>query len=207
MVFPYVYSVLVGYLLGSIPAGYFVVKNQAGVDLRREGSGNVGAMNAFEVSRSRSVGIVVMALDMMKGILAVMICALLVGREYDLLATSGAASVLGHNYPVWLGGRGGRGLATAAGVMLLLGWFVVILWAVAWTLCYLFTRHLHGANIVATAVLPFALLLMPASIFKSIAPTSFGNEHLLLLTTIISLLILLRHIEPMRELARGFKHS
>jgi acyl phosphate:glycerol-3-phosphate acyltransferase len=107
------------YLLGSIPFGLLVARAVAGVDVRRQGSGNIGASNVARAV-GRGPGAVVLALDAAKGALAVALAWLLAPDWPALHALSGLVAVLGHIAPVWLGFRGGKGVATALGVLALL---------------------------------------------------------------------------------------
>ncbi|MEK6565125.1 MAG: glycerol-3-phosphate acyltransferase, partial [Bacteroidota bacterium] len=109
-----VLHLLAGYLIGSIPTAFLVVKRTAGVDIRQSGSGNVGGYNAFTVTRSKSIGFVVGVLDGVKGLVAVFVASL-TGEMVSLQMLALFGAVLGHNYPVWLRFKGGRGLATACG--------------------------------------------------------------------------------------------
>lgn len=108
----------VGYLIGSIPFVYLLARRHRGIDLRRAGSGNVGAANVLRTT-TKKIGVSAMALDVSKGIASV-----LVARQIDPGATgpaiAGIAAVLGHIYPVWLGFRGGKGVATTCGVFAVL---------------------------------------------------------------------------------------
>ena len=111
-------ALLAGYLFGSIPFAYLLARRHRGIDLRLAGSGNVGAANVLRVT-TKKIGVSAMALDVAKGIASV-----LVARQIDPGATgpavAGIAAVLGHIYPVWLGFRGGKGVATTAGVFTIL---------------------------------------------------------------------------------------
>ena len=111
-------ALFAGYLLGSIPFAYLLARRHRGIDLRLAGSGNVGAANVLRVT-TKKIGVSAMALDVAKGIASV-----LVARQIDPGATgpavAGIAAVLGHIYPVWLGFRGGKGVATTAGVFTIL---------------------------------------------------------------------------------------
>jgi glycerol-3-phosphate acyltransferase PlsY len=111
---PYILSALGGYVLGSIPLGYLLVKHRARVDIRTSGSGNVGAYNAGVVTGSTMLGITVGILDGSKGLAAVLGAWFVFGSFWPA-AIALLASVLGHIAPVWLRWKGGRGLATACG--------------------------------------------------------------------------------------------
>ena len=111
-------ALIVGYLLGSVPFAYLLARRHRGIDLRVAGSGNVGAANLLRTT-TKKIGVSAMALDVSKGIASV-----LVARQIDPGTTgpavAGIAAVLGHIYPVWLGLRGGKGVATTCGVFSIL---------------------------------------------------------------------------------------
>ncbi|HLX12085.1 MAG TPA: glycerol-3-phosphate acyltransferase, partial [Bacteroidota bacterium] len=171
----------------------------SGRDLRTEGSGNIGARNAFDVSGSKTLGIGVMGLDALKGALAVLVCKFAIDPDPNVMSCAGLASILGHNYSVWLRGKGGRGLATAAGVLLVLGWFVVAIWGIVWAIVNAIGKNVHVANVAALVLSPVAIALTPAGFISSITPAFARNEHITILASLVSLICLARHIEPMRE--------
>lgn len=107
-----------GYLVGSIPFGYLCSRLASGMDIRREGSGNIGATNIARVLGVKW-GFLVLILDLLKGLLAVLLLPQLGPAESqpDLSVAAGFAAIIGHMYPVWLGFRGGKGVATALGVV------------------------------------------------------------------------------------------
>ena len=107
------------YLLGSIPTAWLLARRRLGQDLRWLGDGNVGAENAARVL-GRQAGIIVASVDVGKGLAAILLVRVAVGDDYFLLAAllCGWAAIIGHSWPVWLKGAGGRGAATAAGVLL-----------------------------------------------------------------------------------------
>ena len=124
---PYFLSFLSGYLVGSFPTGYLLVKRKSNLDITVSGSGNAGAFNASVVTGSKVLGIAVGLIDGLKGAAAVLIGELLLPGFWGS-AVGVLGAVIGHNYPVWLRFKGGRGLATACGGLLLLGPSYVIVW-------------------------------------------------------------------------------
>lgn len=149
---------LFGYLLGSIPFAYLMGRLR-GVDLRKQGSGNVGATNAVRVLGPKW-GIPVFFCDFLKGTIAVVVAAQ-VAREYapgaisafGLLAAAGC--ILGHNFPVWLGFKGGKGIATSGGIML--GFFplwIFVTGLVIWVGVFFATRYVSLASIIGAVSLP-----------------------------------------------------
>lgn len=186
---------LLGYLIGSIPFAYIIMRRKSGIDIRKHGSGNVGALNAFEVSGEKSIGRTVLALDMLKGFLPVLIFELL-GDSSSLLILI-PALVLGHCYPVWLGFRGGRGLATAAGALLLVFPGVVVLWGVTYLLGRRIQDDVHFASVLATCVAIILLLLVPVEMISSATLPFSGLGQLggqLVLSISLALLIILSRL-------------
>ena len=168
-------SILIGYAVGSMPVAYLVAQGAGGVDLRRVGSGNVGTANVYRTSGLR-MAIAVMIADMAKGTVAV----LLPGDGMSTVA-AGVAAVVGHVYPVWLGFRGGKGVATAAGVFGLLSPWPTAIAAAAFSVIVALTRFVSLGSIVATLVLLALEWLTPG-----LPAVDIG-------ATIVAALILFRH--------------
>jgi glycerol-3-phosphate acyltransferase PlsY len=154
---------LLPYLLGSIPSGYLVAKSR-GIDIRQHGSGNIGATNVLRVM-GKKWGYLVFACDVLKGFLAVKLAASLAavgGASPVLGGVLGAiACILGHNYTIWLGFKGGKGIATSAGV--LLGLFppsVILAVLVIWLVVFFVGRYVSLASICAAVCLPPAVFLL-----------------------------------------------
>jgi glycerol-3-phosphate acyltransferase PlsY len=168
-------AILIGYTVGSLPIGYLVAQGARGVDLRRAGSGNVGAANVYRTSGLR-MAVAVMIADMAKGAAAV----LLAGGGVAAV-TAGVAAVVGHVYPVWLGFRGGKGVATASGVFGVLSPWPTAIAAAAFGVVVARTRFVSLGSIVATVLLPVVEWLMP------------GLRAVDIGATLVAALILFRH--------------
>ena len=110
-----IFSSIIGFLLGSFPTGFIFLKKAKGVDITKEGSGNVGAMNSFEVSNSKLIGYSVFLIDFLKGSASVLIPSFLFPDQFIFPAISLLFAVFSHCYNPWLNFKGGRGLSTAAG--------------------------------------------------------------------------------------------
>jgi glycerol-3-phosphate acyltransferase PlsY len=140
-----------GFLLGSIPFPYLFTRRR-GIDLRTVGSGNVGATNALRVS-SPATAITVLALDATKGSLAVWIADALT-RQNTLAVLAGLAAILGHVYPPWLGFRGGKGMATTAGVFAMLAPAATVVSAAVFVLLVAISRVVSVGSLGAMVALP-----------------------------------------------------
>ncbi len=158
---PYVLCIALGYLVGSFPTAYILVRWKTRADIRTSGSGNVGAMNTFDVTGSKVLSVSVLIIDLAKGMLAVFLSYELFGNSFDMVALSGIGSVLGHNYSPWIKFKGGRGLATAAGVIVLISWTALLLWGSVWIIVHQLSRNIHIANAVALIMTPIVVWISP----------------------------------------------
>ena len=168
-------AILVGYAVGSLPIGFLVAQGASGIDLRRVGSGNVGATNVYRTT-NLSMAIAVMIADMGKGAAAV----LLAGGGSSAVA-AGVAAIVGHIYPVWLRFRGGKGVATASGVFAILSPLPTIVAAAAFLVTVARWRFVSLGSIVATILLPIVEWMTP------------GLRALDIGATLAAALILFRH--------------
>lgn len=155
-----IWPVLAGYVIGSVPAG-FLLARWLGVDPRRVGSGNVGATNVFRATGWRA-GVAVMALDLGKGFGAVLLAER--WRASEVVAVwAGAAAVVGHVFPVWLRGRGGKGVATSCGVFVALAPVATAIAAAVFLITVWATRLVSAGSLLATMLLPAAAALTGSS--------------------------------------------
>jgi acyl phosphate:glycerol-3-phosphate acyltransferase len=144
-----------GYLLGSLPFGLILTRLAGTADLRGIGSGNIGATNVLRTGR-KDLAVATLLLDALKGTAAVLIASS-VGPALGIAAGFGA--FLGHLFPVWLGFKGGKGVATFLGVTLGLWWPAFLLFAVVWLAVAYATRYSSAAALAASVVAPAALYL------------------------------------------------
>jgi glycerol-3-phosphate acyltransferase PlsY len=148
-------AVALGYLLGSIPFGVLITRAAGVGDLRKVGSGNIGATNVLRTGR-KDLALLTLLGDGGKGLVAVLIARTLWGHDADVL--TGAAAFVGHLFPIWLGFKGGKGVATFFGVMLAAAWPVGALAALTWILVFAVSRISSlGALCAAALSILFAL--------------------------------------------------
>ena len=148
---------VVSYFIGSIPSGYLVARSK-GIDIRRRGSSNIGAANVVRVMGKRW-GYLVFFADFFKGFLAVKIGYAIAGGSVWGGAIAGLACIIGHDYTVWLGFNGGKGVATSAGAVLALcPPLMTISLAIVWIAVFLIGRYTSLASIASAAALPVAAL-------------------------------------------------
>jgi glycerol-3-phosphate acyltransferase PlsY len=147
---------LMGYLLGSIPFGYLLVRITSGKDIRGEGSGNIGATNVFR--RSKAIGLLTFLLDAGKGYVAVLAAAWL-GGDIGWQSVAAVAAILGHMFTIFLGFKGGKGVATGFGAFLSLSWAPTMTTIAVFILTVALTRYISLASILATGAYPLWVYL------------------------------------------------
>ncbi len=216
---------LIAFLLGSVPFGLFIARLK-GIDIRQHGSGNIGATNVLRVV-GKKYGITCLLLDALKGFIPVAIALNLVqieGRKVgvplpgldDLALHLPAAkqltgqlvhvltalfAILGHNYSPWVGFKGGKGIATSAGVLLALMPFGVILLIVIWVLLFLTSRYVSVASIGAAAALP--LVTLYGSWTHGRIQDGTWNKPLFVFSIIIAALAIWKHRANIQRLMNG----
>jgi glycerol-3-phosphate acyltransferase PlsY len=173
---PLVFAIaaILSYLLGSIPTGYLMAKAK-GVDIRSVGSGNIGATNVFR-ALGKPAGIITLLVDCAKGFVAVAVVPKLFAVEHrQLLELACALAVIfGHNYTCWLQFKGGKGIATSAGVLLALVPWALITILTIWIVVFAATRYVSLASLAASASLPFASWATHESVTKVIVTGAMG---------------------------------
>lgn len=179
-------ALVVGYLLGSIPFGVLLTRAGGAGDLRQIGSGNIGATNVLRTGR-KGLAAATLLLDALKGALAVWLTATFLPGEEPLAA---AAAFLGHCFPVWLGFRGGKGVATLMGLVLALHWPLGLVYAVLWLGMLAGTRISSLAGMLAAASAPVAAALL-------------GRFDLVLLLLALALIVFWKHSENIVRLLDG----
>jgi acyl phosphate:glycerol-3-phosphate acyltransferase len=189
-------GLLLSYLLGSIPAAYIAGKITRGIDLRQHGSGNLGATNAYRVLGAR-IAVVVFVVDVAKGLLPVLLLPqwLATDRPASWAIAYGAAAVLGHARPVFLGFRsGGKGVATSTGVFLALAWLPTVLSFGLWLAVLLATGFVSLASLVAAVALVVALYV------------SRGMTQVFIAGALVAAFVIWGHRANIRRLLRGEEH-
>ena len=162
-------SISIAYLLGSIPFGYLLVRIFRKEDIRKQGSGNIGATNVVR-SGAKGLGVATLLLDAGKAYTAVMIAKHLAPGVYDVAVAAAVAAIVGHVFPVWLGFRGGKGVASALGVFLALTWPSGLAIFLVFAVVFAMTKYVSLASIVGAASFPlfgfhFVALRTPMVIF------------------------------------------
>jgi acyl phosphate:glycerol-3-phosphate acyltransferase len=193
-------TALGSYLIGSIPSGY-IAGRIAGIDIRKSGSGNIGATNVVR-TLGKAYGYPVFFADAGKGLLAVL-CAKVVPDwigstvAVDVLPiTAAVCCVLGNAFPIWLGFRGGKGVAVSAGVIFgLMPWAALIV-MLTWLATFYLTRYVSLASIVAVLVLPVAVVVL-------LHFHEMNEPHFLYVALALTALVIFRHRSNIARLMRG----
>ena len=188
---------LTGYLIGSVSPSYLLGKWLRGIDLRNYGSGNVGATNAFRVLGT-GPGVAAMVLDAVKGALAVLVAAAIWRQAYHLelvKVLGGMAAICGHNWTLFLKFKGGKGVATSAGVMGALVPPVVIILLVIFLIIVFLTRYVSLGSVTVAILLPFLVWLRE------------GKGIIAYLSILVALFVVVRHIPNVKRLLAGKEHK
>ncbi|MGF7005176.1 glycerol-3-phosphate 1-O-acyltransferase PlsY [Aminobacter sp. BE322] len=190
-IFPTAVSVLIaaavfGYLLGSIPFGLILTRAAGLGDVRKIGSGNIGATNVLRTG-NKKLAAATLLLDALKGTVAVMIAS---RWSHDAAIFAGFGAFIGHLYPIWLGFKGGKGVATYLGVLLGLSYLGALIFAATWLLVALVSRYSSLAALAAAVVIPVALYVMDL-------PKAAG------LLALMSVIVFIRHRANIARLLSG----
>jgi glycerol-3-phosphate acyltransferase PlsY len=183
----YILAAAFGYLLGSIPFGLLITKLAGTEDIRGIGSGNIGATNVLRTGR-KGLAAGTLVCDALKGTIPVVIMGILGGPTPAMIAA--VAAFLGHLFPVWLGFKGGKGVATYIGVMLGLFWPAALIFCIAWLATALTSRYSSFAALTASALTPMFLWYMKA-------------PHLAILGAALTVLLWFMHRENIKRLLNG----
>jgi len=198
---PLLIAGFVSYLIGSIPAGY-IVGRIVGIDIRTVGSGNIGATNVTRVLGKR-YGYPVFIVDFLKGFTAVGMSIMIAKRAQLVLIPSevfgvvgAVACVLGHSFPVWLGFKGGKGVAASAGALFGLMPFVALIAVAVWLIIFYLTRYVSVASMTAALAVPVTILTM---MFLG----QIGGTALLYFSICLAAVVIVRHRSNLSRLVRG----
>lgn len=186
----WVLPILLSYLLGSISFSYLLTRILKGVDIREYGSGNAGATNTLRVL-GKGPGILVFVLDALKGMAAVWLGYRFGGGDQVIMMVCGIAAIAGHNWPVFLGFRGGKGIATTVGVTALLVFYAALVAGICAILFIAITRYVSLGSLVFASLIPVIMWLMDYS------------DTLIWLMLVITAMAILRHKQNIANLIRG----
>jgi glycerol-3-phosphate acyltransferase PlsY len=195
---------IAAYLLGSIPFGYLLVRAKEGADVRETGSGGTGATNVTRRA-GKVAGVITLILDAAKGALAIYLARVSLGPASGtnwFVACAAVLALVGHMFPIWLGFRGGKGVATAVGVFLVLSPLALACTGLIFVLIVVATRYVSLGSIVAVITFPVCVWLL-SMYFKPVP----GVKELLVTAVVGGALIIFMHKENIRRLMRGTENK
>jgi acyl phosphate:glycerol-3-phosphate acyltransferase len=180
------FALALGYLFGSIPFGLLLTRLAGKGDVRQIGSGNIGATNVLRTG-SKWLAVLTLVLDCLKATAAILLAQLLFGRDAGPIAAAGA--LIGHLYPVWLGFRGGKGVATFLGILIALLWPAALVYAAVWLFLLLTLRISSLAGMTAALTAP----IVAVGLRSTLLPLLLG----------FAVLVLWKHRENILRLKKG----
>lgn len=195
-VWPYILAFLGGYLFGSFPSGLILTRLAGLGDIRKVGSGNIGMTNVLRTGR-KDIAAATLVIDLLKGVIAVWLGW---GYGQDIAVLAGLGAVVGHCFPIWLGFRGGKAVATSAGVLLMYSWPLAIGTALVWIIVAFATRISSAGAVGACVAAP---LIAWALAYVPIGGTYYGDIQRVEATAVIALIVLVRHHANIRRLIAG----
>jgi glycerol-3-phosphate acyltransferase PlsY len=187
-------ALLIAYLLGAIPFGYLLVRMTTGADVRSSGSGNIGATNVLRTT-GRAAGIATLLLDIAKGYAAVWIAGRLTGEEPIWMSLAALAVMAGHAFPVFLGFKGGKAVASFIGAFLCLTPLALVCVLVVFLVVVAWSRHISLGSICAAATFPLAVWIV-----------QHPQLPVILASVIAGAFVILRHSENIQRLQNGTEH-
>ncbi|MCQ8872483.1 glycerol-3-phosphate 1-O-acyltransferase PlsY [Mesorhizobium sp. LMG17149] len=186
MTYSLIPALVFGYLLGSIPFGLLLTRAAGLGDVRKIGSGNIGATNVLRTG-NKALAAATLLLDALKGTVAVLIAG---HFAPDLAIWAGLGAFLGHLFPVWLGFKGGKGVATYLGVLIGLAWQVALIFAVAWLVMAFLFRYSSLAALTAAVIVPIGLYVL-------------STPQNAALFVVMSIIVFIKHRENISRLLAG----
>ncbi|HMS66202.1 MAG TPA: glycerol-3-phosphate acyltransferase [Ignavibacteria bacterium] len=208
---PLIFICVIFYLIGSFPTAYLLVKYKYKKNLTIEGSGNIGARNTFDVTHSKADGLIVLITDFLKGLLPVLWFLHYSGYDPETVMIPSIFLLAGHNFSIWLKFKGGRGLATGAGIMVAVNFTLVIIWLLFYSISNLLVKNVHIACVIALVLLPLSIIFLQEKIYRFSNPVYSGIsdqfQFLFSFCSAICIVILIKHIEPVMEIIQVKKKN
>ena len=201
----YIIVAIVAYLLGSISFSVIISKKMAGFDVREKGSGNAGSTNVLRTV-GKKAAIITLICDVLKGVIAILV-AFLTGKIFSgldnalLIQLAGVFVILGHTFPVFFRFRGGKGVATALGVLLMTNWQVGLICLVFALILIALTRMVSVGSIAAAILFPVLVLFIDQNYIVS--TSGWDNWSYFIYSVIVALLVIFNHRENLKRLFSG----
>ncbi len=185
--------ILISYLIGSIPFGVIVGKFR-NIDIRKLGSGNIGATNIWR-NLGKILGILVFLLDFTKGFLVIVVTKLVFGNQPLIITIAAITVILGHCFPLFLKFKGGKGMSTGAGVVLGINWLILVIAFLVWLAIVIKTRHVSLGSIIAVILILILMILQ------------YQFSWYLVFGLFVTIFIPLRHKENIKRLLNGSENK
>jgi glycerol-3-phosphate acyltransferase PlsY len=185
-----IFTIIISYFLGSISFSFLIGKYWGKIDIREHGSGNAGATNTLRVLGALP-GIIVFILDGLKGVLSVLLAYLISANEPIVMILGGIFAIIGHNWPIYLNFKGGKGVATTIGVVASLLFLPFILSAVIACIILIITRYVSLASIIFALFIPIFVIIMDYEIIYQ------------LFSLLLAVLVCIRHKDNIKRLLKG----
>ena len=201
----YLLSLLLGYGIGSFPTAFLILKKTRKIDITTVGTGNVGAMNSFDVTNSKAIGFIVFFIDFFKGMLPIFILNLLSIHSFSVHAVALIGCIYSHCYNPLLKLKGGRGLASAAGGTAIIFPFVLVVWVILWVILFFMKKDFTIANVLASIMALMVVLTSIQTAAKYAFPKPESEAILILFLLGLFITILSKHTEPLQELFESMK--
>jgi len=184
---PILYALIGGYLLGSIPFGLLIARATGQGDIRKIGSGNIGATNVLRTGR-KDIAFITLLLDAGKAGIAALLFNHFFGAPIGFFA--GAAALIGHCFPIWLKFKGGKGVATFFGALLSTAWPIGLIAGAIWLACAFITRISSLSALAAAGSVPLIAFMM-------------GYTHVAMMVAVMAIIIYIRHVENIGRILKG----
>ena len=184
---PILYALIGGYLLGSIPFGLLIARATGQGDIRKIGSGNIGATNVLRTGR-KDIAFITLLLDAGKAGIAALLFNHFFGAPIGFFA--GAAALIGHCFPIWLKFKGGKGVATFFGALLATAWPIGLIAGAIWLACAFITRISSLSALAAAGSVPLIAFMM-------------GYTHIAMMVAVMAIIIYIRHVENIGRILKG----
>lgn len=199
--FIYIVITIIAYLLGSISFSVIISKKMAGFDVREKGSGNAGTTNVLRTV-GKKASIITLVCDVLKGVVAILV-AYIVGLIFKdqidkalLIQLAGIAVILGHTFPVFFGFKGGKGIATALGVLLITNWNIGLICLVFALVLMILTRMVSLGSIAAAILFPVLIIFMPHTAY-------LVDGNYIIYSIILAILVVFNHRANVKRLLEG----
>lgn len=200
----YIIIAIIAYLLGSISFSVIISKKMAGFDVRQKGSGNAGTTNVLR-SVGKKAAIITLILDVLKGVVAILV-AYMVGKIANnldkslLIQIAGIAVIIGHTFPIFFGFKGGKGIATSLGVLLMTNWNIGLICLVFALVLMALTRIVSLGSIAAAILFPVLIIFMPSNNY-------IVEGNYIVYSIILAVLVIYNHRANVKRLLNGTENK